>query len=149
MILVSNLIAIFLQTLCIRLGSVTGLNLAENCRAHFPRWLNYVLWFLAECAIIATDIAEVIGTAIALNLLLHIPLVAGCAISIVDVLIILMFYHPSGSMRGLRVFEVFVILLVLGVVICFCVELSLIHVPNVGEVFRGYLPSKALVESKG
>ena len=59
MILVSNIIAIFLQSLSIRLGSVTGLNLAENCKAHCPRWLNYALYFFAEAAIIATDIAEV------------------------------------------------------------------------------------------
>lgn len=90
-----------------------------------------------------------IGTAIALNLLFHIPLVAGCAISIVDVLFILMFYRPSGSMRGLRVFEMFVAVLVLGVVVCFCFQLSLIQNTSVGEVFRGYLPSRALVESKG
>jgi len=62
MILLSNLFAIFLQTLCIKLGTVTGLNLAEMCRAHLPRWLNYMLYFFAEAAIIATDIAEVIGT---------------------------------------------------------------------------------------
>ena len=58
-ILMSNLFAIFLQSLCIKLGTVTGLNLAEHCRAHLPRWLNYSLYFLAESAIIATDIAEV------------------------------------------------------------------------------------------
>ena len=66
-----------------------------------------------------------------------------------DVLIILAFYRPSGSMRGLRVFEIGVASLVIGVVICFCFELSLINVPNVGEVFRGYLPSSAVVESEG
>ena len=60
-ILMSNLFAIFLQSLCIKLGSVTGLNLAENCRANMPRWLNYVLYVFAEAAIIATDIAEVSG----------------------------------------------------------------------------------------
>ena len=76
-------------------------------------------------------------------------MVAGCAISIVDVLIILAFYRPSGSMRGLRFFEYFVMCIVLGVVICFCIMLSLIHIPDVGTLFRGFLPSKALVESKG
>ncbi|KAE9975779.1 hypothetical protein BLS_002413 [Venturia inaequalis] len=150
MILVSNIFAIFLQTLCVKLGTVTGLNLAENCKAHLPRWLNYVLYFFAEAAIIATDIAEVIGTAIALNVLLKVPLVAGCAISILDVLIILFFYNPSGmSMRALRIFEAFVALLVLGVVVCFCFQLSLIKDTSVGEVFRGYLPSSALIKSKG
>lgn len=150
MILVSNIFAIFLQSLCVKLGTVTGLNLAENCKAHLPRWLNYALYFFAEAAIIATDIAEVIGTAIALNVLLKVPLVAGCAISIIDVLIILFFYNPSGmSMRALRIFEAFVALLVLGVVVCFCFQLSLIKNTSIGEVFKGYLPSAALIQSKG
>lgn len=148
-ILMSNFFAVFLQSLCIKLGSVTGMNLAENCKAHLPPWLNYLLYFFAESAIIATDIAEVIGTAIALNVLLHIPLVAGCAISILDVLIILLFYNPSGSMRALRAFEFFVMALVLGVVICFCFQLSLIKDTSVGEVLRGYLPSSAIVQSQG
>ncbi|TAQ87403.1 hypothetical protein B7494_g4262 [Chlorociboria aeruginascens] len=120
-VLMSNIFAIFLQSLCIKLGTI-----------------------------IATDIAEVIGTAIAINLLIpKIPLVAGCALSIVDVLFILLFYNPSGSMRGLRAFELFVVALVLGVVICFCIQLSLIKDTSVGEIFRGYLPSSAIVQSKG
>ena len=150
MVLASNIIAIFLQSLCTKLGTVTGMNLAENCKANFPPWLNYTLYFFAESAIIATDIAEVIGTAIALNLLLHVPLVAGCAISIVDVIVILFFYRGNrGTMRGLRLFEFFVALLVIGVVICFCFQLSLIRDTPVGKVFQGYLPSKALVQGQG
>jgi len=150
MVLLSNIIAIFLQSLCTKLGTVTGLNLAENCKANFPPWLNYTLYFFAESAIIATDIAEVIGTAIALNLLLHVPLVAGCAISIVDVIVILFFYKGNRStMRGLRLFEFFVALLVIGVVICFCFQLSLIRNTSVGKVFQGYLPSQALVQGQG
>lgn len=150
MILLSNIFAIFLQFLCFKLGSVTGLNLAELSKAHFPRWLNYLLYFFAESAIIATDIAEVIGTAIALNLLLNVPLVTGCAISIVDVLVILAFYRPNGSIRGLRLFELFVALLVLGVVVCFCYQLSLIgDRATAREVLRGYAPSSALIESRG
>jgi len=124
--------------------------LAEMCKAHCPPWLNYTLYFFAESAIIATDIAEVIGTAIALNLLLHIPLVAGCAISILDVLFILLFYRSNGtSMKALRAFEFFVMLLVLGVVVCFCIQLSLIKGVEVGEVFKGYLPSSVLVQGQG
>ncbi|KAF2258155.1 natural resistance-associated macrophage protein [Lojkania enalia] len=146
-VLMSNIFAIFLQSLCIKLGSVTGMNLAENCKANLPSWLNYVLYFFAESAIIATDIAEVIGTAIALNILIKVPLVAGCAISIIDVLIILIFYRPGGTIRALRAFEFFVMALVLGVVICFCFELSKIKAP-VGDVFRGYIPSSTLVESE-
>ncbi|GKT62981.1 manganese transporter pdt1 [Colletotrichum tofieldiae] len=149
-VLLANLFAIFLQSLCTKLGTVTGLNLAEACRAFLPRWMNYVLYVFAEVAIIATDIAEVIGFAIGLNLLVPaIPLVAGCAISILDVMIILVFYRPHGSMRGLRIFEYFVIGLVLAVVVCFCIQLSLIKDTPVGEVFEGYLPSHAIVESQG
>lgn len=90
-----------------------------------------------------------IGSAIALNLLLKVPLVGGCALTLVDVLIILIFYSPDGSMRRLRAFECFVMLLVLGVVICFCIQLSYIQHTGVGEVFRGYLPSSAIVEGDG
>lgn len=166
-VLMSNIFAILLQSLCIKLGSVSGLNLAEACRAFLPRWLNISLYILAEGAIIATDIAEVfvlktsvrrftnvikvIGTAIAINLLIpQIPLVAGCAISIVDVFLILIFYPSNGeSVKRLRPFEYFVMALVLGVVICFCIQLSLIENTSIGEVFRGYLPSSAIVQSEG
>ncbi|KAI1608840.1 natural resistance-associated macrophage protein [Exophiala viscosa] len=148
-ILLSNLFAIFLQSLCIKLGSVTGLNLAENCRKHLPKWLTIILYLFAEAAIIATDMAEVIGSAIALNLLLHIPLVAGCAITLIDVLLLLLFYKPDGSMMRLRVFEYFVMGLVLGVMICFCIQLSYIRDTSAAEVFKGYLPSAAVVQGNG
>ncbi|KXJ88968.1 natural resistance-associated macrophage protein-domain-containing protein [Microdochium bolleyi] len=149
-VLMANIAAIFLQTLCIKLGTVTGLNLAQACRLFLPTWLNIVLYVFAEAAIIATDIAEVIGFAIALNLLVPaIPLVAGCAISILDVMLILLFYNPHGSMKGLRLFELFIMALVMGVVVCFCIQLSLIKDSSVAEVFRGYLPSSAITESKG
>ncbi|KAJ9256565.1 hypothetical protein DTO207G8_2568 [Paecilomyces variotii] len=150
-VLMSNLFAIFLQSLCIKLGSVTGLNLAENCRAHLPRWLTIILYIFAEAAIVATDIAEVIGSAIALNLLSDnkIPLVAGCAITLADVLFLLIFYRPNGSMLGLRAFEYFVMALVLGVVICFCIQLSLIRNQSIGEVFRGYVPSADVIKGNG
>lgn len=93
---------------------------------------------------------KVIGTAIALNLLSpKIPLVAGCALSILDVLLILIFYRPNGGMKGLQAFEIFVGILVLGVVVSFCLELSLIKDVSPGEVFRGYLPSGALIQSQG
>ena len=95
------------------------------------------------------DITQVIGSAIALNLLLHIPLVAGCALTIVDVLIILLLYIPGGSMTRLRAFEYFVMALVLGVVVCFGIQLSLIENTSAGEVLKGYLPSGSIVESEG
>ncbi len=151
-VLLSNIFAIFLQSISIKLGTVSGRNLADACRTFLPRWLNLSLYVLAEVAIIATDIAEVIGTAIALNLLQpKIPLVAGCAISICDVLVVLVFCKPeNGTRSGLRAFEFIVMPLVIGVVVCFCIQLSLIgHSASVGEVFRGYLPSSALIEQKG
>ena len=149
-VLTSNLFAVVLQCLAVKLGTVTGLNLAEACRVFLPRWLNYFLYFLGEAAIIATDIAEVIGTAIGLNLLIpSIPLVAGCALSILDVFVILIFYRPNGSMNGLRIFEVFVMVLVLIVVVCFGIQLSLIRDTTPGEVFRGYLPSDVITKSDG
>ncbi|KAG5951455.1 hypothetical protein E4U53_003070 [Claviceps sorghi] len=147
-VLLSNIFAILLQSLAIQLGSITGLDLASACRAFLPRWLNYFLYALAEVAIIATDMAEVIGTAIALNLLIpKLPLVAGCALSILDVMVILFFYRPDRALRGLRMFEAFVCLLVLGVVVCFCIQLSLIE-GSAGQVLRGYLPSGQLVEAE-
>ncbi|MCJ1320111.1 hypothetical protein MMC15_005448 [Xylographa vitiligo] len=149
-VLVSNLIAIYLQALSVKLGSITGMDLAQMNRAHLPRWLNLGLYFLAEASIICTDIGQVIGTAIAINILIpQIPLVAGCALSIADTLFILLFYRPDGSMRALRAFELFVAAFVLGVFICFCIELSLISNKYVGPIFDGFLPSATIVQSQG
>ncbi|KAI7907636.1 natural resistance-associated macrophage protein-domain-containing protein [Cokeromyces recurvatus] len=154
-ILISNLIAVFLQNLTIRLGTVAGLDLAAASRKFFPRWLNLFLYVLAECAIIATDIAEVIGSAIALNLLFpKLPLPAGVAITAVDVFIILLFYNEeaddpdhsstsSASVRMVRFFEMFVMMLVAAVGICFVIELAFSDIVAV-DVFKGYLPSKEI-----
>lgn len=90
-----------------------------------------------------------VGSAIALNLLGNIPLVAGCVITLADTLLLLIFYRPNGSMWGLRLFEFFVMTLVLGVVICFCIQLSLIRGQSVGEVFRGFIPSSPIVQPQG
>lgn len=148
-VFLSNVFAIILQALSAKLGSVTGLNLAENCRAHFPRWLNISMYVLAEAAIIATDIAEVIGSAIALNLLLHVPLPAGVAITIIDVLIILLAYRPDGPLRGIRIFEAGVACLVFGVAICFSILLTKITGTSFAQVMRGYLPNSTIVSSGG
>lgn len=151
-VFIANLIAIFLQSLCIKLGSVTGYDLARCCREYLPKWLNYTLWVLAECAIIATDIAEVIGSAIALNILLKIPLPAGVVITIVDVLFVLMAYRAdTSSIKFLRYFEIFVTILVLGVTTCFAVQLSQmpIDAQEVRDIFRGFVPSAQMVEGSG
>ncbi|KAK9452624.1 natural resistance-associated macrophage protein-domain-containing protein [Dipodascopsis uninucleata] len=148
-VLLSNFFSIFLQALCAKLGSVTGLDLAQNCREHFPRWLCIILYILAEIAIIATDLAEVIGTAIALNILFKTPLVVGVALTIIDVLIVLCAYSPTGSLKGVRLFEYAVAALVFGVVICFCVELSKVKDTSAAEVFMGFLPSRSILSADG
>jgi metal iron transporter len=147
-ILLSSVIAVFLQNLAIKLGTVTGRDLAQISRDEFPRWINLSLYLLAEAAIICTDIAEVIGTAVALNILLRIPLIAGVVITIVDVLVVLLAHRPGkNSMRVIRMFEYGITLLVFGVVICFAVELSRIPSVPVGHVFKGFLPSSTLTRS--
>lgn len=145
-VLFSSIIAIFLQSLCIKLGSVTGLDLSRACRGYFPRWLNLTLWFFSESAIIATDVAEVIGTAIALNILLRIPLPAGVVLTVFDVLFVLMAYRPGSSLKFVRMFEYAVALLVFGVVVCFCIQLAMMPPVNVRNLFRGFAPSKAIFE---
>ncbi|CDO94450.1 unnamed protein product [Kluyveromyces dobzhanskii CBS 2104] len=149
-VLISNIIAIFLQSLCIKLGSVTGMDLSRACKKHLPKWLNLIIYVFAECAIIATDVAEVIGTAVALNILLRVPLPAGVVITCIDVLFVLIAYKPgTSSMKFVRMFEYAVALLVLGVVICFCVELAYLPATSVGRIFKGYVPSKEMFEHNG
>ncbi len=148
-LLLSNLFAIFLQSLCIKLGSVTGLDLARACRDYLPRWLSLIIYVLAEVAIIATDVAEVIGSAIALNILLKIPLPAGVCLTVVDVLFVLMAYRPGSSMKFVRIFEYVVAALVFGVVICFAIELSRMPPVSAREVFRGFAPSKEMFNGNG
>ncbi|CUM62477.1 uncharacterized protein PRCAT00000027001 [Priceomyces carsonii] len=151
-VLISNIIAIFLQSLCIKLGSVTGYDLARCSREYLPHWLNVILWILAECAIIATDVAEVIGSAIALNILLKVPLPAGVVITITDVLFVLMAYrNDTSSARFVRYFEYVVGVLVLAVVICFSFELGAISTgkDTVRDIFRGFAPSRQMVEGNG
>lgn len=151
-VLLSNFIAIFLQLLCIKLGTVTGYDLARCCRENLPRKLNYVLWFLAECAIIATDVAEVIGSAIALNILLKVPLPAGVAITVVDVLVVMCAYRSDSPLaRFVRYFEYSVGLLVVGVVVCFAVELAYLPKGSAppAEVMRGFVPSREMFQNGG
>ncbi|CAR24896.1 divalent metal ion transporter SMF2 [Lachancea thermotolerans CBS 6340] len=148
-VLVANLLAAFWQCLCAKLGAVTGLDLAQNCRRHLPPNLNLALYILAEVAIIATDLAEVVGTAISLNILFNVPLAFGVVLTVVDVLIVLMAYKPNGSLKLIRWFEMFVSLLVVATVVCFTIELFSVSISNVGDVFKGFLPSKAVVADDG
>jgi manganese transport protein len=119
-ILLSNLMAMFLQTMCVRLGIAGGRDLAQACRDHYSKPVSYVLWILCEIAIIACDLAEVIGSAVALNLLFNIPLVWGVVITGFDVLLLLTAMH-----FGFRKIEAIVITLVTTVAVCFAVQVVL------------------------
>src|SRR4051812_31683745 len=128
--LVSNVMAIVLQSLCARLAIASGRDLAQACRDAFPRAVAYPLWALAELAIVATDLAEVIGTAIGLNLLFGIPLELGVLITALDVFLIL--YLQTLGFRYLEA----VIVGMLGVIAaCFAVQIALAH-PDWGQVIR-------------
>jgi manganese transport protein len=129
-ILLSNLIAILLQSLCIKLGIATGRDLAQACRDHFSRPVSIALWVLAEIAIAACDLAEVIGSAIALNLLFHIRLDVGVVITVADVLLILLLEN-----RGFRYIEAIVLTLSATIGICFGLEI-LFSRPEWGSVFH-------------
>lgn len=148
-VLVANFMAAFWQCLCARLGAVTGLDLAQNCKRHLPPQANIAMYILAEIAIIATDLAEVVGTAISLNILLGIPLPLGVVLTVVDVLIVLMAYKPNGSLKWIRYFELFVSFLVFATVVCFGMELVYADLGPAKEIWRGFLPTKAVFEGDG
>src|SRR5690348_10536439 len=133
-VLLSNLMAILLQALALKLGIVTGRDLAQACRDHYSRPVSFALWMLCEIAIAACDLAEVIGSAIALNLLLGIPLVWGVCLTALDVLLILLLQH-----KGFRYLEAFVIALVATIGVCFAVELVMAR-PDVVAVMHGLVP---------
>jgi manganese transport protein len=137
--LISNIMAIILQSLTARLAIASGRDLAQACRDAFPRPVAYMLWLLAEIAIIATDIAEVIGTAIGLNLIFHIPLEIGVAITALDVFLILYLQR-----LGFRWLEAFVIGLLAVIAVCFAIQIGLAD-PNWGEVIRGFAPTTEIV----
>ncbi|ESX01265.1 hypothetical protein KL918_002906 [Ogataea parapolymorpha] len=147
-IFLSNIFAIILQCLCIKLGTVTGLDLAQNCRKHLPRWLNITVYVLAELAIIFTDLAEIVGTAIALYILFGIELKVGVLLTIFDVLVILLAYNPDGSLKEIRKFEFFVSFLVLAAFACFIILMNKVEIPSKRELLEGFLPSKQLFTSK-
>ncbi|MBA2688855.1 MAG: Nramp family divalent metal transporter [Gemmatimonadaceae bacterium] len=138
-ILMSNLMAILLQGLSSKLGIVTGRDLAQACRDHYSRPVSFALWILCELAIAACDLAEVIGSAIALNLLFGIPLPLGIAITALDVLFVLYLQN-----KGFRLLEALVIALVVTVGACFLFEMILAQ-PPISDVLRGFIPSTEIV----
>lgn len=134
-ILFSNLMAMLLQSLAARLGIVTGLDLAQACRQEYSRPVRVFLWLMCEMAIVACDLAEVIGTAIALQLLFGIPLVLGICITAADVLLILMLHQ-----RGFRQLEAFVVALLIVITVCFAIEL-IFSQPDMAAVAKGFVPT--------
>jgi manganese transport protein len=140
-ILMSNLMAILLQGLALKLGIVTGRDLAQACRDHYGRKTSFMLWVLCEVAIAACDLAEVIGAAIALNLLFGIPLAWGVGITALDVMIVLWLQN-----KGFRLLEALVIALVVTIGACFAFEI-LLSKPDVGGVMRGFIPTAEIVKN--
>ncbi len=134
-LVLSNLMAIMLQTLSARLGIVAQRDLAQACREAYPRGVAYSLWFLCEIAIAACDLAEVLGAAIALNLLFHIPLLTGVILTAADTLLLLLF-----TRLGIRVIESFVLALIAIIGGCFLVEIWWAGWPDFGELGRGLVP---------
>ena len=134
-IFVSNMLAVLLQALASKLGIVTGRDLAQACRDHYSRPVSIALWLGCEVAIAACDLAEVIGSAIALNLLFHIPLTWGIILTALDVMMVLVLQH-----RGFRLLEAVVITLVATVGACFFFEL-IISRPSLAGVAHGFIPT--------
>lgn len=139
-ILLSNLMAILLQSLCVRLGVATGRDLAQMCRDAFSSRVNFVLWVMCEIAIAACDLAELLGSAIALQLLFGLPLVAGVCITALDVLVLLFLQN-----KGFRYVEALVIMLVATVGLCFTAEI-MFSGPNTEGILRGYLPTAKIFQ---
>ena len=137
--LLSNIMAILLQALCARLAVATGRDLAQACRDAYPRWMAFPLWVLAELAIIATDLAEVIGTAIGLNLLFGIPLELGVLITALDVFLILWL-----QTKGFRKIEAFIIAMTGVIFASFAIQIALAD-PVWSEVIKGFAPTTDIV----
>ncbi len=134
-LLMSNIMAVLLQSLSSRLGIVYGRDLAQACRESYPPVVNYALYFLAEIAIIATDLAEVIGMAIGLNLLFDIPIIWGIILTFLDTFILLFLIN-----RGMRKMEAFILALVFIIGLSFLIELFLAK-PQFNEIVKGFIPS--------
>src|SRR5213594_4502014 len=141
-ILISNLMAILLQSLCAKLGIVTGRDLAQACRDHYSKPVAVVLWLICEVAICACDLAEVIGSAIALNLLFKIPLMVGVCITALDVLAVLYLQN-----KGFRYIEALVVVLILTIGGCFLFEIILSK-PELQAVLSGFVPHSEIIRNR-
>ena len=141
-ILLSNLMAIFLQSLCVRLGVATGRDLAQACRDYFSPRVSFCLWILCEIAISACDLAELVGSAIGLQLLFGIPLVWGVCITALDVIMVLFLQG-----RGFRYIEALVITIITIIGGCFVAEMIFAK-PDAGGVLLGYVPSLEILQNQ-
>src|SRR5882724_2726449 len=141
-ILISNLMAMFLQALSAKLGIATGRDLAQACREHYSRRMSMFLWIVCEIAIVACDLAEVLGSAVALNLLFHLPLLAGVLITALDILLVL-----ALQGRGFRLIEAFVVTLMATIAACFAYELFFAH-PIWREAALGFIPHTEILRNK-
>src|SRR5690242_19307869 len=137
--LISNLMAIHLQALAARLGIATGRDLAQACRESSPRPVSIALCVVCELAIVACDLAEVIGTAIALKLLFGIPLIAGALITALDAFLVLLLMN-----KGFRFIEAFIIALLIVIAVCFGVQIAA-AAPPVAAMLAGFIPSREIV----
>ena len=142
-IMMSNLMAILLQALSLKLGIATGRDLAQACRDHYSKPVSFFLWVICEIAIAACDLAEVIGSAIALNLLFGLPLLAGVCITSLDVLFVLFLQN-----KGFRYIEALVITLIVIIGGCFAWEIVASH-PNFLGIAKGFIPSPQIVADSG
>ncbi|HVQ15946.1 MAG TPA: Nramp family divalent metal transporter [Vicinamibacterales bacterium] len=138
-ILISNMMAILLQALAVRLGIATGRDLAQACRDSYSKPVTIVLWVLCEIAIAACDLAEVIGAAIALNLLFGIPLIWGVTLTALDVLLILFLQH-----RGFRYVEALVVALIVAIAGSFAIQIFLAR-PDPGALVAGFIPRPEII----
>jgi manganese transport protein len=141
-ILISNWMAILLQALAARLGLVTGRDLAQACRENYSRRVAFALWILCEIAIAACDLAEVIGSAIALQLLFGLPLIWGVSVTALDVLIVLFLQQ-----HGFRLIEALVAVLIFTIGVCFAIEIYWAH-PSWGGIAQGFLPTSQIFRER-
>src|SRR5882757_1336956 len=138
-ILLSNMMAMLLQAAAVRLGIASGLDLAQSCRRHFSPRVNLALWLLCEVAIVACNVAEVLGMACGLGMLFHIPLTLGVCITALDVMLILRLQR-----RGARYLEMFIIALVVMIGTCMAAQMWWLQAP-VAAIGQGFVPTSQIV----
>ena len=142
-VLFSSVLAIVMQTLAARLGIATGRDLAQICRDRYPKPVAIALWVACEAAIIACDLAEVIGTAIALQLLFGLPLLWGAVLTALDALLVLLLMR-----RGFRALEAFVVALLVVIALCFALQIALAD-PPLAAILGGFLPENGDRDGQG